>query len=339
MESNEVATTVAGRVEPVSGPVFISGRQYSGNTLVTSIIQRIPGCFAIRNEGEFFERRYVFDHIADDAERARCVVNNLKLSDEQLTTQAGEWLTSWVRAHPQADALAIYRETMRFLTETTGNQFWAQKATSYVFHAREILISMPDARMVYLMRNPYDLCASSKRRLAEVESVVGRTLGWNAGVKMLERADRQLPGRIHMLKYEDLVTDSQRPVQALCEFLGVSFSADLLDVPHVNPSENQFKVVEGSKGINKSRLFYYIDELPKSEVAAVGMLASTELLDKYYPDLPHRSDRVGSGARLVAVWRIIFGLFCYAVDRVRWARKMNISLVRRTCRRLMALRS
>ena len=321
-----------------AGPLFICGRQYSGNTLMTLIVQRMPGCFALTNEGVFFEHRYRVDKIAGDAPRAEWVANNLKLKNAVLTKQTLAWLTAWVQQHPKADGLSLYREAMRFLTETTGNRFWAQKATSYVYYAREILTSIPDARMIYLMRNPFDICTSSMRRPYEVESIVGRTVGWNGGVRTIEQIASGFPGRIHIIKYEDLVTDPQPPIEALCTFLGVRFTSELLEVPHINPSENHFKVIEGSKGINASRLYYYMNLLSRSDIAAVQMLAAKDLLRKYYPTLPHNTQPLSTGARCVGLWLIFTGLLRYGIDRIRWARRMNSSFIRRTYRRLIALR-
>ena len=321
-----------------SGPVFICGRQYSGNTLMTLIFQRMPGCFAITDEGNFFEHRHWVDRMGSGVQRAQWMAHNLKLDDPKLVDATARWLADWVIEHPNADGLATYREAMRYLTETTGNAFWAQKATSYAFYALEILSCMPDARMIYLLRNPFDLCASAKRRTYEREAVVSRTLGWNGGVNMIERAVVEFPGRIHVVKYEELVHDPRQSTESLCCFLGVPYREDLLEVPHINPSEDHFKVVPGSQGINQSRLYYYMNELSPTEIVAVEMLAAKALLRKHYPDLPHNTMVKSITSQLAAVWRIASGLCIYSIDRVRWARRTNTSFIRRTFRRLRAMK-
>ncbi|NJL75145.1 MAG: hypothetical protein HC892_09035 [Saprospiraceae bacterium] len=51
---------------------------------------------------------------------------------------------------------------------TTGHQrkYWVLKATSYIFYASQILDHTTGVKLVYIMRNPLDLTASTKKRTA-----------------------------------------------------------------------------------------------------------------------------------------------------------------------------
>lgn len=316
------------------GPVFVSGRQHSGNTLVTLMLGRMDGCFAIEEEGIFFEHRSRLDRHADAAARGRWIAANLRLTDADLTAAVAGHLAAWRADHFQADALSQYREAMRFLTRRTGRHFWAQKGTSYIFYGREILRDIPDARLIYLVRNPYDVCASKRRRGRWEERLVGWSLSWNKGLRLALRLSDEYPGRVLLLRYEDVALDPEAAARRLCGFVGLPFRADYLDVPHINPSENKYQVVAGSRGINRSRLFYFRDNLPPREIAALDMLIDRTLLARFYPELPHRPGHTPLVSKLAGAALIAKGPVHYGFDKVRFSLRHGAPLAARTLQRL-----
>lgn len=321
-----------GRLPP--GPVFVSGRQHCGNTLVTTLLRGISGCFALTNEGTFFEHRHALDRMPDAARRAAWIGANLKLPSDEHAQPLAAWLGERARDNPDAAALALYRAAMDFLTERTGNRFWVQKATSYVFFAEEILTDMPDARLIYVIRNPFDLCASAKRRWPRRERVIRWGVSWKHGLRVIRRLAAQFPDRVHILRYEDLVWDPDQTVRKMCAFVNVEYDPRLLDVPHINPSENPYKVVAGSRGINRSRLYYFLDHLSPAEIAAVRMLIPCSQLETYYRELPGMEGSTTAAARLGACGLMAAGALRYTWDRVQWARSQGVSPIRYIARRL-----
>lgn len=318
--------------QPVA--VFVSGRQHSGNTLVTLLLGRMDGCFAIEEEGIFFEHRPLLDRQADVVARGRWIAGHLKLADAQLAERGVEHLAAWSAGHRDADGLAQYREVMRFLTERAGKRFWAQKGTSYIFYGGEILRDMGEARLVYLVRNPYDVCASKRRRGKWEERLVGWSVSWNKGLRLALGLSEAHPGRVLLLRYEDLARDPEGAARRLCDFVGVPFRADYLDVPHINPSENKYRVVAGARGINRSRLFYFREHLPPREIAALDMLIDRELLARFYPELPHRPGDAPLTSKLAALGLIAKGPAHYGIDKVRFSLRHGGPLAARTLQRL-----
>ena len=76
------------------GPIFISGRQHSGNTVTACVFGMVPECFAGFMEGWFFEHRGIVERIKAPAVRARRVADLLRLDDEELTDRTSEALSS-----------------------------------------------------------------------------------------------------------------------------------------------------------------------------------------------------------------------------------------------------
>ena len=324
--------------EPHSlGPVFVSGRQHSGNTVVSLIIGRMPGCWANEEEGLFFDHRSRLDRIADPVQRAEWIASHLKLNDEQRTIQAVDHIKSWAKQYRGADALAQYVEVMRHLTALTGNQFWQQKATGYIFQGEEILTAMPEARMIYLIRNPYDVCASLKRRNRWHERIIGWSVSWNKGMIVAHRLAKQFPKRMHLVCYEDLVQHPKKTTADLCRFIGVPFDPTYLEVPHINPAEAKFQVINGTSGLTASRVYTYEDRLNLAEIAALDMIISKRLLVQYYHNLPHQCKPTRFSSRLGALWLVIVGPFWYTWCKVRIAQRTHSGpFLARMLRRLRA---
>lgn len=107
--------------------------------------------------------------------------------------------------------------------------FFLDKTPRYHLIVDEIIELFPDAKFIFLWRNP----------LAVIASMVG-TWGrdkWNIpsyridlfnGVSRLCSAQSKYAERIHVVHYEDLVTNSADAVQAIFSYIGIEYSEEHL---------------------------------------------------------------------------------------------------------------
>ena len=299
------------------GPLFICGRQHSGNTVATMIFGQVPDCFAANVEGWFFEHRGLVEKIRDPVKRANYVVENLRLEDTILAERACEWLARWYREHPDATSIELYRQAMQFVTTGSGKRFWVRRATSYIFCAEQILSLMPEARMLYLLRNPYDVCASKKRRDPWQDRFIGWVISWNMGLRMATRLQQRYPDRFRIVHYEHMVTTPVETMRGIFDFVGVEFHERYLDVPHINRSEAHQTRTSKTRGLNPSRVYYYTGILSPAEIAAVDMLVSKQILLERYPNLPHRREAHTPWTRLKALGWLAVSPLLYAVHEAK----------------------
>lgn len=92
----------------------------------------------------------------------------------------------------------------------------------------------PDARILFAIRDPRDVVLSCFCRRFVINSDTFEFLlledcaRFYAGVMGLaEEYRRKLPVRLHMHRYEDMIVDFDATVRAVCEFIGISWSADM----------------------------------------------------------------------------------------------------------------
>ena len=205
---------------------------------------------------------------------------------------------------------------MRFATTSSGKRFWVRRATSYIFYAEQILTLMPEARLLYLLRNPFDKCASLKRRSPRHDRFAGMVIGWNKGLRIASKLQHAYPDRIRIVRYEDMVTKPVETFRGVFDFVGVPFRDEYIEIPHVNRSEAHQIRTSDTTGLNTSRVYYYVDVLRPSEITAVDMLVSKQKIREMYPDLPpHRA--AGWGRRLGALGWLALSPYRYGASQVR----------------------
>lgn len=102
-----------------------------------------------------------------------------------------------------------------------GKARWGCKSTFMVDHVAEVLAVRPDARFVWLVRDPCDVASSAKRAVFGPSHPYRMAELWRA---QQERAQAALethgPDVVYLLRYEDLVSRPQQEISRLCAFLG-----------------------------------------------------------------------------------------------------------------------
>lgn len=274
----------------MGAPIFIIGRQHSGNTMLARCLGRAPEVHSLTGEGQFFEHQAFLDDKSTD-EKIASVVSLVEQSGGDIPSEARSELHNHMR-RSRADggssgtAAEMYARCMEWLAQEKGAGRWAQKATSYVFHVEAILECFPDARLVFLVRNPLDLAASMKRR-GGWTAVARMTYGWNKGVRSALRYAETNPDRLLIVRYEQFVEESHRKMAEVCDFCDLPFRESYLEVPHVNQSESPYNQSSTTEGISNSRVGYYQDVLSDTEIGAVRTLVDDRLLKALYADHLH----------------------------------------------------
>ncbi len=302
--------------------IFVAGRQHSGNTVMTYMLGMSPECYAANVEGLFFEWRGMVDKQREPVRRAELICELLRLEEEDLAAQVRTLLTAWSEAHPDATSVEVYRQAMLIVTEQTGTRAWARRATSYIFYADDILEQMPEAKIIYLLRNPWDICASRKRRGA-IGGHMPAVLGWNRGFAAATRLQADRPDAFRIVRYEDLVQKPEDTARDLFDFVGLRFDPSYLEVPHLNRSEDGGGRESASRGLNPSRVFYYLDVLSAGEIAAVDAMVRRAMVAEQYPDLPHVPGQAGLGDRVRGWGTILAGPVRIAADQARQLLRHN----------------
>jgi len=119
---------------------------------------------------------------------------------------------------------AIYDQHL----EASGKRRWGNKSTFMVHHVDEALAQDPGARFIWLVRDPRDVAASSRK------SVFSPCHPWLTGrlwAQQQAEAHSQMvrhPEAVLQVHYEELLAQPEATIQTVCDFLGEEMEPALL---------------------------------------------------------------------------------------------------------------
>lgn len=95
----------------------------------------------------------------------------------------------------------------------------------YVF---KILYEIPDAKFIYLYRDPRDYTLSQKKRTLVTNNIYAIANMWKTEqIKCLSVAKQLNSEQIFILSYEDFITDEYNLLAKIFDFLNISFSTEI----------------------------------------------------------------------------------------------------------------
>ncbi|MEN0046283.1 MAG: sulfotransferase [Bacteroidota bacterium] len=266
--------------------VFIMGRQHSGNTFLTRILGNTPNFFMDDNENSWFEQVPVLEKIASLEERVIHSTKHLLKGKPKLAQQFLPKFQTWAKSNPQAGIYELFLSSMETVTRTAQKENWVLKATSYIFYAEEILNNCPNVKLVYIMRNPLDLTASTKKRNPRgLDWLISTNLAWRRGVAIAEQLAQKYEGRFLIVKYEQLV-EGEREFERIEQFLDIPSIQSYQEMPVVNTSDDPYATTT-KKGLVKNRVYYFKGILSSGQIFfALKLAGGIDYVKNWYSDMP-----------------------------------------------------
>ena len=209
--------------------VFVGGAPRSGTTLVQRLLGAHPEIYA-GPEFDFVPRLAALRRdMAASVRRGRIA---------PIVDEAG--VDAAVRAflHAVFDARAA-RE---------GASVFAEKTPANIHEFPELVDIFPEARFVFVLRDPRDIAASMKevgrkhRAAGKAPPAYGRDAlsaaeeiarCWARGRAALDAA----PDRVLAVHYEDVTADPEGQAQRLCAFLGLAYDPAMVRIEETDASE------------------------------------------------------------------------------------------------------
>jgi hypothetical protein len=204
-----------------------SGR--SGTTLVQSIFDSHPR-LAVTHEAHFVvpmaRRRWLYE-TGGGVDTQRFVGDLYRdLKFRSLGLPRKDVFDAIARAADFADAC---RAVFAVFASTRGKELYGDKTPHFVKHIPLLARLFPETRFVHVVRDGRDAALAFRQRDFGPRSVVDAALYWKRNVERGQAAGRRLgPDRYTEVRYEDLVSEPEPTVRAVCAFLGLEFQAEML---------------------------------------------------------------------------------------------------------------
>jgi hypothetical protein len=130
------------------------------------------------------------------------------------------------------DAIRAYAEVVYGNTLTRGGKrLFLDKTPRYFFIIEDLYHLFPQAKFIFLLRNPLAVLASELSTYVKGD---WKILGWFApdlidAPAMIERGARHVGKDGYTIRYEDFVQDPESHTEKLCAYLGITMQPTMVD--------------------------------------------------------------------------------------------------------------
>ncbi len=302
----------------LNAPIFVIGYLHSGTSLLKNIIGNHPLIYTGQGETRFFSDLPIIKRKHPDLNNESRRVEYIQQIAKMINTNYGKVFFGTAGENGENSDFGITDEQMKqiianasdvtnykllfrniydSLTHLFGKKRWLEKTPTHLFHVSEIVDSIPDARFVEIVRDARDVLASKSKRLSSksfqkadknrqhiARNSVGfdplwDTLAWKSAIRSGSSVQSKYPHQIIRMKYEDLVSDPEKETRRICEFLGIQFDIQMLDVPWRN-TVDQTKWKEG--GISQAAIGRWKSTLSLEAIALSQWIVRKELKQLNY---------------------------------------------------------
>lgn len=263
-------------------PIFLVGSGRSGTTLLQSMLMRVDGlCFSSETQfcARTLRRAKIFGPLEDQVgfERTlRSVLDTAAHNELDVDSVALEAeLRDAPRTYPNLfDTLLAHLQVRLPDCRRLG-----EKSPNHLLHVDWLLEHFPDAQVIAIVRDGRDVAISQREAFAE--PLLSAAIRWRHCQRLVRRYARiHSPERYTSVSYEALVTEPERELRRLCDFLGETFTAGLLE--HHKRERSGFAERETHKQrtlepVTTSRIARYRGVLARRELALFQLVAGGEL--------------------------------------------------------------
>jgi hypothetical protein len=291
-------------------PVFIMSSERSGSNLVREILNSHPNISAppAAHLPRFLSLyRPFYDDLSVDTNMQVMIANAidiLNVHPERLEFELGvdEILNSLTERSLWGVIAAIYSLN----AQKQGKSVWASKDNDLFNYVFPIKHTLPDARFIYLVRDGRDYVCSMRRLGVPNSHIYVIAKQWQREQQACIQVYYAFKesGSVHLMRYEDLLTQPELALQQLCKFLDEPFDERMLDF-HAGGTAKKLATESAywenlSKPLMKTNFAKFKKELKPREIGLVESVMGRELLLLGYPLVSEAPIRELS--RLLRLW-------------------------------------
>lgn len=270
-------------------PVFILGTERSGSNLVRLLLDAHPDVVVphpphIVRYFTPLEAGYGDLH-QDDAWRA-LVADVLTL----IETHIHPW--PWVPSVDEVVARSVGRSVFaayvavhEALRDHVGKARWGCKSTFMIEHGDRILERFPDARLLWLYRDPRDVAASSKRSVFSTFHPYFTAQLWDRQQRLGLALERR--AEVLHVRYESLVTGGEAEVRRIFDHVGVPWVPEVMQFYQRDEAKRTASLSESWQNtadpIKATSVDRWRAELTPEEVEALETVVGATMTTLGYP--------------------------------------------------------
>lgn len=212
-------------------PVFVAGIERTGTSLMYALLTSHSQIAMTRRTN--FWRHFVdqYGDLSDDENLDRCLADMRQYKRlVALDVDFDEMRTEFV-AGADADRTyhRLYALMERQVASRAGKPRWGDKSLNTERYTDALLEAYPRAKILHMIRDPRDRLASVVTRWGSRRSAIAvgtASWTWSAGLALANSAAH--PDSCRIVRYETLVSDPEREIREICEFIGEEYEPTML---------------------------------------------------------------------------------------------------------------
>jgi len=242
----------------------VVGNSRSGTSMMAHILGNHPKVYTLIHEIHFFDELIDIKNLHKDIPEREAIriyayllsiINEGYLSKKNIKHYIPEAKQRSKGTNKQTPA-NLYSDFLFYSTEKNKKKISCEQTPRYLFYLGQIFEIFPDAKVVNMVRDPRDILLSQKNKwrlrfLGHRHIPLGESLRawanyhpllvsklWNVSIKEAERFKHD--NRVLMIRFEDLIDSPELTVKKVCDFAGIDYRPEMLEVPRVGSSFDKF---------------------------------------------------------------------------------------------------
>lgn len=210
-------------------PVFIVGCVRSGTTLLRSILGSHPTMCIPRETGFFSLISSPFAQNLNIGKRDDFIkFINWYVSQRRFEYQEIDKVDFLNRLMEQTDFSfrSVLDQLMKIEMERSKKVRWGEKTPGHEFYIKLIFQLYPNAKVIYLIRDPRAVSASLKNVPWGGKFIGSHIKIWKESV--VEAENWRNEPRVKIIRYEDLVSDVEFVMRHICSFIELPFTTQMI---------------------------------------------------------------------------------------------------------------
>ncbi len=296
--------------------IFVIGNSRSGTTMMGRILGKHSDVFTF-HELHFFEQLWSPDEINQSID----IKSSVELFSKLLCIEREGYFSECSanqKYFSEVKSILGKINKKQFLKSDIFELFLSNEAMIHgkniacdqtprnLFYVEEIFLLYPNAKIIYMIRDPRDVMLSQKnkwkRRFMGAKNIplkeafrawvnyhpITISKLWNASVNSMKKFSDS--PSVQTILFEELLNDPISTMQGLCIFLNIEYKEEMLNVPQIGSSAGYDNPLE--LGINKSRTKGYSQGgLTKTELYLCEKITNKNMLfygyklDKFKPNI------------------------------------------------------
>jgi hypothetical protein len=258
------------------GPIFIGGLDQSGKTPLRRMLAAHPDLLLTRRTYMWSRFYKQFGSLSEPSNLERCLSAMLaQKAIQEMHPNLQQIRRDFIQGPQTYERLfeLFHRQNL----ERTGKRRWGDQLGFVERFAEVIFTAFPEAKMIHMIRDPRDPSAEGASEKHKGRGKSGwLTARWKFSAQLAQSNSRRYHKRYLVVRYEDLMQDTEKTLRKICGFLNEDYLPAMLGVLTSAQTMDEEERIETRTGTSTM----------KTQITFTQLFARRDLIDLGYTVKP-----------------------------------------------------